>query len=101
MKKASAHFNAEQRRQIAAAVAQAESRTSAEIVPIVATESGRYDRTEDLVGLVLGVLAMAAVWMLFQGEDPDGGWEAFTPKVSLAWLVVIIGPVGRDSQRLK
>ena len=47
-------FSDEQRRAVAQAVAEAEGKTSAEIVPVVATASGRYDRAEDIVGLWTG-----------------------------------------------
>ena len=50
MQRAANFFNAEQRQQITRAVAQAESGTSCEIVPVVATVSGRYARPEDMVG---------------------------------------------------
>ena len=42
------------RQRINAAIADAELHTSAEIVPVVASASGRYDRAEDIAGLWLG-----------------------------------------------
>ena len=53
MQRASELFNDEQRATIDQAVADAESKTSAEIVPVVATASGRYDRAEDIVGMAM------------------------------------------------
>jgi len=50
---------------INAAVAAAEARTDAEIVPVVAASSGRYDRAEDLVGVWLGLMTLALVWLLW------------------------------------
>jgi len=64
MKLASDTFTQEQAKQINETVVEAESHTSAEIVPVVATASGRYDRPEDIVGLWFALLAAAAVWLI-------------------------------------
>ena len=75
MKPASRLFDDEQRQRINQAVAAAEAKTSAEIVPVVATASGRYDRPEDIVGLWLGVAAMVVVWLaLPKAETEPGSW---------------------------
>ena len=58
MKLASQIFNDQERKRVDDAVAQAEKRTSAEIVPVVATSSGRYDRAEDIVGLFVGLIVV-------------------------------------------
>ena len=61
---------------VEAAIASAESRTGAEFVVAVAARSGRYDRAEDLFGLVFGLLGVTAAWLLFQGVMPNpGDWE--------------------------
>ncbi len=49
MKRASKLFDIEQRQRIEQAVVEAESKSSCEIVPVVATSSGRYDRPEDII----------------------------------------------------
>lgn len=72
MRRASTRFDEEERRRINDAIIEAESRTSAEILCVVATDSGRYDRAEDMAGLLGGVLAMSAAWVLFQRVDPAG-----------------------------
>jgi uncharacterized membrane protein len=64
MKRATKLFNEEQAGRINEAIAQAESRTSAEIVPVVITASGRYDRPEDMVGLWLALVLGAAGYLL-------------------------------------
>jgi putative membrane protein len=75
MQRATTLFSEQQKQQIEQAVTRAEGGTSAEIVPVVATASGRYDRAEDIVGLWVGVLAMSAVWwMLPRVEAEVGGW---------------------------
>jgi putative membrane protein len=66
MKTASSLFNAEDIRSVEVAIAEAEKMTAGEIVPVVATVSGRYDRAEDLFGLVFALIALTTIWMLFQ-----------------------------------
>jgi putative membrane protein len=91
MQRASKMFTTEDRRRITRAVADAESKTAAEIVPIVATESDRYDRAEDTVGVLAGIFAMAIAWQLFQGEDPArGGWDGLSLALPLPMLVLIL-----------
>lgn len=72
MQKASTLFSEEERSRIEAAVQEAESRTSGEIVPLVVDESYHYPRAEIVGGgcfaLVLGVLAAwglghSSVWV--------------------------------------
>ncbi|MBV8880193.1 MAG: hypothetical protein JO332_09535, partial [Planctomycetaceae bacterium] len=58
------------------AVAEAEKRTAAEIVPVVATTSDRYERAEDLVGLGVAATAVAAVWTVFQRVQPGADWDS-------------------------
>jgi putative membrane protein len=75
MQQASTFFTKDEVKQIEAAVAEAESKTSAEIVPVVATASGRYDRPEDVVGVWCGAMAAAVVWFVFRGvPEPEAGW---------------------------
>jgi len=64
MSKLTRMFDAQDLQRLNAAVAEAEANTSAEIVPVVAAASGRYDRAEDLFGLLLGLLAAVAIWLV-------------------------------------
>ncbi len=82
MKKASAYFDEGERERIAKAVGEAEMKTSAEIVPVVATASGRYDRAEDVVGLWFGAVAMFGCfgWLHAAGGEV-GDWG------EMAWWV--------------
>jgi putative membrane protein len=75
MKTASSLFNAEDKRSVEVAISEAEKMTAGEIVPVVATVSGRYDRAEDLFGLVFALIALTATWMLVQGTT-ETGWSA-------------------------
>jgi putative membrane protein len=91
MQKASQLFSDEQRTAIDKSVAEAEAKTSAEIVPVVASASGRYDRAEDIVGLWCALLAVAALWMLMphQANEP-GDWGAASSVWQLVALVAAI-----------
>lgn len=90
MKTAIALFSNDEKQAIEAAIATAEKLTAGEIVPIVATTSGRYDRAEDLFGLLFALLTLSAAWLLFQGSAP-AAWSA-TPSPVLG-LPVVIGIV--------
>jgi len=69
------------------AIQKAESLTSAEIMPVVARCSGRYDRPEDMVGLWFAALAMVVVWWIYPIPTVDSGnWEANAP----GWQLVAI-----------
>jgi len=73
MKTASSLFNAEDKRSVELAIAEAEKMTAGEIVPVIATVSGRYDRAEDLFGLVFALIVLTATWTLFQSTN-ETGW---------------------------
>jgi putative membrane protein len=76
MAKASALFTDEDKRAVSEAIADAEKQTSGEIVPVVATQSGRYDRAEDTVGLLVALVGVTIVWLCFQGVAPSqADWE--------------------------
>lgn len=111
MKRAHQLFGLQERKRIAEAVVAAEARTSAEIVPVVASQSGRYDRAEDTFGLLIGLALFVSVWLVFQGpREVDWGqglwiewWHAliiipggFALGVGLAsrigWLAMLFTP---------
>ena len=77
---ASTLFGADDRKAISTAVAEAEKKTSAEIVPVVATTSDRYERAEDLIGLGTALAAVAASWTQYQRLPTD--WEG-DPEIAL------------------
>lgn len=91
MKKASDLFTDEQKQQIDQAVTQAEAQTSAEIVPVVATASGRYDRPEDIAGLWVGVLGLVAAWLLLPtANNSAGSWGGWQNWYSLAIMILAV-----------
>lgn len=73
---ASKLFSDDDRKAISAAVAEVEKKTAAEIVPVVATTSDRYERAEDLVGFAVAATAVAAVWTMFQRVQPGADWDS-------------------------
>lgn len=76
------------RQRVNQAVQQAESSTSAEIVPVVARCSGRYDRGEDVVGLWLAALAMVFTWWMYPlPEVQANGWSGWSPVWQLVALL--------------
>jgi len=80
MLRASRFFSEDETRLVEEAVALAELRTSGEIVPVVATASGRYDRAEDLFGVLFALGAVAAGWMPLQRlAETEGAWGAGHP----------------------
>jgi len=86
VKSASFLFTDSDRRRINECVRAGESHTAAEIVPVVATVSGRYDRAEDLAGLWLGVLLMIPVAIIWPAppQADSGGWGSSSP----VWFIV-------------
>jgi uncharacterized membrane protein len=79
---------------VEAAIAEAESRTGAEIVCAVATESGRYDRAEAIVGLVASLLGLGVVELAAAALAPAGAWEGVRPALWLQSLAVVGGWIG-------
>ena len=78
----------EERDRIAAAVAKAESKTSAEIVPVVAAISGRYDRSEDLFGVLAGLACLALAWEFFPlAVEELGSWDTLNHVYELPVLM--------------
>lgn len=88
MRSASQFFSAEDRQRVAEAVRKAESQTSAEILPVITTSSGRYDRAEDLMGVWFAVLCLSLTWWLvpFERSEP-GSWEEWP--VILEWAALV------------
>ncbi len=93
MQRASQLFNEEQRHLVEQAVVEAEGQTSCEIVPVVATASGRYDRAEDIIGLWLVMVTVVLMWLLPWQKEDAGSWGAGTPLflelIALAAAVLI------------
>lgn len=94
MKKASTFFTNEELQRINDAVTAAEKTTSGEIVPVLATDSGDYDRAEDIGGLWLAFIILGAFWYNFQGVSPTTEWsnEVLSPSLGFLHILVIFIP---------
>jgi putative membrane protein len=73
--RASAAFSSEERRAVEKAVGEAEEKTAAEIVPVVAASSARHRRGDDIAGLWLAFLAIVLL-AVFSPEHQIDGIEA-------------------------
>ena len=93
MKTASALFTANDKQTIATSIAEAEKSTAAEIVPIVATVSGRYDRAEDIFGVLCAIAGLCLAWMTLPLQS-ESSWSYFSLNelsLPLATIIVIVG----------
>ncbi len=91
MAKASTYLTPEQKKRIEEEVAHAESITAAEIVPVIATASGRYDRGEDIAGLWCGVIMLIAAWILYPiPSETSGTWDSSSMFVYIVWIAALL-----------
>ena len=68
-------LDASARSLIESTIARVEKDTSAEIVCAIATESGRYDRAQSLLGLSVAIVFLALADLLF-GSSAGEGWSS-------------------------
>lgn len=98
LKKPSSIFSEQDRQQVADAIAKAEEQTDAEIVVAVAPRSGRYDRAEDLFGLLLGIFSLmiiANVWSLPAEPDSfDTSLRFAMPAGMVVTIFVLVTVIG-------
>jgi len=92
MKKAKNYFSDAQKQQIEAAITEAENNTSGEIVTVVASASGRYDRAEDVFGVLFAMISLSIVWLYSQQiTSIEGQWEEqITAVITLPYVLGII-----------
>jgi len=87
---ADGYLDAEETARVEEAVERAESRTAAELVCAVATESDRYDRAESLIGLGVALIVLAVAnagaGTLAAGQ---GSWE-HAAVLAFEWQVVSV-----------
>jgi len=89
--KASSLFNEEERDAIKHAIVEAEKNTSGEIIPVVASVSGRYDRAEDIFGLFFSIICVAIAWCLFHNNVPADSWSTFSFGLPSILLTMFFG----------
>lgn len=80
-----------ERKALEEAVASAEQRTAAEFVCAVATESGRYDRAESLVGLAFALLGLAVVQLGFTWTPSDSWIDTRAVPLAAQAAAVVVG----------
>jgi uncharacterized membrane protein len=75
------------------AVERAESRTAAEIVCAVTTESDRYDRAESIAGLGSGLILLGVVHAVTaQMQASEGSWDTVAgPSFGWECVAVVVG----------
>lgn len=88
MQSAAASFTDLERQRVNDAVVEAEGITSAEIMAVVTSSSGRYDRAEDLAGIWLGIALLSIAWMVFQKSTIE--WEQPVMRLGLLSIVLIL-----------
>ncbi len=88
--KASTLFTETDREAIEQAIIKAEENTSGEIIPIIASASGRYDRAEDIFGLLFSLFCVAIGWALFHNNAPNGDWSSFNFDLTAILLTMFL-----------
>ncbi len=94
MGSASQLFSPDDRQAIQNAIQTAERHTTGEILPVVASCSGRYDRAESAVGVLVAGFFLVAGWSLLPEADvaagswSAGAWVARGPAQIVALMVL-------------
>lgn len=84
-------FGPADRERISRAIADAEAGTSGEIVPVVAAASGRYDRAEDIFGILFALVLLSAVWLGLESAEIGVDWApeaTLGVGLGLAWILI-------------
>jgi putative membrane protein len=89
MKRATDFLDEAGRTEVEAAILEAEKLSSVEIACVVATESGRYDRAEGLVGILFGLVGLGLADNLWLGRSGVGSWQGASPMAVLALGIVL------------
>lgn len=89
--KASTLFSEEERSAIKQSIIELEKNTSSEIIPVVTSSSGRYDRSEDIVGLFFSLLSVSAAWCLFHHNETSASWSSFHFGLTTILLTMFFG----------
>lgn len=91
MKKASQLLTNEEKEKILEAIAESEKNTTGEIVPVIASSSGRYDRSEDIVGVFSSIFLVSVVWFLVQGISSNPShWDGLSLNLGLGWIILFM-----------
>ncbi len=90
MQRASDYLNEDQQKQVEQAVIDAEKQTSCEIVPVLSSASGRYDRPEDIVGLWFTVITALCLWYCFPRNAGQGDWSGLPIGIELIFAALLL-----------
>ena len=83
-------LNTQQLKSIEDCIREAETKTGAEIVCAVATESGRYDRAESIFGIFGAVIALSGSHLLARYMDNDGMWSVEADFSLLVQVILVV-----------
>lgn len=87
--KASTLFSTADHDTIKHAIVDAEKHTSGEIIPVVASASGRYDRAEDIFGIIFSLICVAIGWYLFHNDTSTTSWSNFNFDLTSILLTIL------------
>lgn len=92
MEKASNLLTAQDCSDLETFIAKAESKTSGEIVPVIATRSGNYDHASHIVGFFTSLLVLCGIWFFCHDVNFDGGnWQTqHTLSISLVTILLLM-----------
>jgi len=77
-------------KKIETAIAEVESRTQAEIVPVIARQSGNYGFANSVFAFTFALLVLTLVWLVFQAVIPGHNWGSYpVPKIGI-WVILCI-----------
>lgn len=86
-------FSEDELTRVQNAIEEAEAGTTAEIIPVIAESSARYDRAEDCVGILFAAAAIATVYVtlpVFSTANATGSWAGVSPMSKAAILVATL-----------
>lgn len=90
MQSAFDYLTDDQQKQVEQAVVDAEKKTACEIVPVLSTSSGRYDRPEDIVGLWFTVITALCLWYYFPRNAGQGDWGGLPVQIELLFAALLL-----------
>ena len=77
--------------EIESAIKKVEMKTSAEIVPVIATSSGQYQRAEDLFAMVFSLFLLSSVWLWVSVKGLPVDWsDEIITSLNLPAVLIIL-----------
>jgi putative membrane protein len=94
MLRASDYFSEEERQSISDAIASASRRTSSQLCVVVTSRSGRYERAQDLFGLLVALAAVATAWVALPMFSETWNRAPASPGLAIVLAIFTAGFVG-------